>query len=190
MAVGADGRWTPGIGDPTLGGWITAAGYFVAAALAARAAWRQGGDRTVGASERRKLLAFWGLTAVAMALLGVNKQLDLQSWLTEAMRDLSRAQGWYESRRRYQLAFILLLGGAGTVAIMVAAVVFRSVLRRIAVALVGLGVLGTFVVMRAASFHHVDMLLHGGPLPLNWVVELGSVLLIAVSAWFAGRLRA
>jgi hypothetical protein len=106
------------------------------------------------------------------------------------LRDLSREQGWYESRRRYQMAFILLLGGVGTAAIVAAVVVFRSVLRRIAVALVGLGVLATFVLMRAASFHHVDMMLHGGPLPLNWVVELGSVLLIAVAAGLTGRPRA
>ena len=30
-----------------------------------------------------------------MLLLGINKQLDLQSLFTEVMRDMAHAQGWY-----------------------------------------------------------------------------------------------
>jgi hypothetical protein len=44
-------------------------------------------------------------------------------------------------------------------------------------------VITAFVVVRAASFHHVDLLLHGGPLPLNLVLELGGIVLVG---WFAG----
>ena len=45
--------------------------------------------------------------------LGVNKQLDLQTLFTQLARDLAMAQGWYEERRRYQVAFIIAIGLLG-----------------------------------------------------------------------------
>ena len=41
-----------------------------------------------------------------------------------------------------------------------------------------------FVVIRAASFHHVDALLASrlGGLKWNWILELGGILIVAVGA--------
>lgn len=189
MAVGLDGRWHPGIGDPTLVGWVTVGAYALAAALAARAALAaKAGSGSRGSREVR-LVYFWGIAAVALLLLGVNKQLDLQSWFTQAIRDLSRQQGWYEERRRYQMLFVMALAGVGLLATLAAAALLRRVLFRIGLALVGMGLLISFVVARAASFHHIDGLLRSGPLPLNLVAEIGSLVLIAMNAWAAGRSR-
>ncbi len=191
MAVGADGRWVPGIGDPTALGWLTVAAYGLAAALAARAAVAAttSGEAGAAAPRRGRLIAFWAPVAVLLLLLGINKQLDLQSWLTQVLRDLSHQQGWYDDRRPLQLAFVAALAGGGTLGLIAMAVVLRRDLPRIGVALVGLGVLVTFVAARAASFHHMDALLRSGPLPLNWVAELGGLVLILLNAWLAGRSR-
>ena len=58
-------------------------------------------------------------------------------------------------------------------------------------ALVGGTGLVIFVVIRAASFHHVDEALgyRFSGLRLNWLVEMGPLLLIIASAWRRRRVR-
>jgi len=191
MARGIDGRWAPGIGDATLQGWLTVGAYVLAAGLAASAALATSRlkEPSLPPSHRRRLVAFWWITAAVLVLLGLNKQLDLQSWLTQVMRDLAKEQGWYEARRQYQFEFVVAMGVVGVLSTVTMAVLMRRVLPRIGVALLGLGVLVTFVVARAASFHHMDALLHTGPLALNWWAEFGGISLIALNAWAAGRAR-
>jgi hypothetical protein len=41
-------------------------------------------------------------------LLGVNKQLDLQTLLGDVGRSVSTAQGWYDKRRAVQAVFVLV----------------------------------------------------------------------------------
>ena len=48
----------------------------------------------------------WRLLVAGMVALGVNKQLDLQSALTELARLYAHEQGWYGNRRQFQQAFI------------------------------------------------------------------------------------
>lgn len=194
LAAAADGRWRPGIGDPSLLGWATVASYAVAAWLCREAARRAG--RTahtvarlapVHAADQRALAAFWTGACALLVLLGVNKQLDLQSLLTQVGRDLAIAQGWYETRHRVQVAFVAGLAGLGALAGAGVAWRLRRVLGRVAGPLLGLAAIAVFVVVRAASFHHVDLRLHGGPLPLNPVFELGGIVLVG---WCAGRAAA
>jgi hypothetical protein len=191
MQVGADGRWQPGIGDPTLSGWLTVVAYGVVAVLATRAAlsMRKGQEGLFAPGDRQRLVRFWVVVAIVMLLLGVNKQLDLQSWFTQVARDLSKQGGWYESRRQVQFGFVVALACAGTVAIALMGFRMRRVWRRVAGAVVGLGVVTTFVMIRAASFHHIDMLLVSGPLPLNWALELGGIGLIGLTAWLGSQPR-
>ena len=84
--------------------------------------------------------------------MGINKQLDLQSWLIEMSRDLATAEGWYPRRRKRQ---IFLIGVVALIAfwggLAVATIIFRSVIWQVAVALIGPTFLVTFVVIRAAS---------------------------------------
>ena len=183
--TGADGRWHPGIGDPTIGGWITVAAYFTAACLAYRA-FRQQVRQPAGATGSRDHGGpawFWLLTTLVMVLLGINKQLDLQSWFTEIGRDLAYEQGWYDERRGLQALFVLGIGISGLVGTASLAVLLRRTIRRVRGAFLGLCFLAIFIIVRAASFHHIDRLLGDGTVPLNWVLELGSISLVAVSAW-------
>lgn len=175
MVLATDGRWHPGIGDPTATGWITVAAY----ALACLLCWCCT-RRTVPAPERR----FWWGMAVVMLLLGVNKQLDLQSWFTELGRDMARSHGWYERRQLMQLIFIAWLGAVGLVLISWLGSQIRNMHRCTRMAGMGLVVLGAFVLMRAASFHHVDVLLslNFSHVRLNAVFELSSIGVIVYAA--------
>ena len=127
---------------------------------------------------------FWLASAAIMAFLGVNKQLDLQTWLTYMARDLSLAQGWYEERQAVQVGFIVALAVAG---LAVMAALLRAVAGtgpEITCAAAGLVLLGVFVLIRASSFHHVDRLLgiQLASVQLNVILELGGIATVAVSA--------
>ncbi|MBB4657938.1 isopropylmalate isomerase [Parvularcula dongshanensis] len=167
-------HWSPGIGDPTAGGWITVLAYIAAAALCALVARRrEAGERV-----------FWAVLLVLLLALGVNKELDLQSALTAAGKCLAQAQGWYGTRRVVQRAFIL---GVGALCLGVGAFVLfamRRSLRAVWPAVAGLAFLLAFVATRAASFHHMDQLIGMRVLglKLNWVMELSGIGLIAAGA--------
>lgn len=172
-------RWRPGIGDPTVMGWLTVFAYFTAAFLCWRAA-------TKG-MHARKVRWFWTALAGLLIFLGINKQLDLQTAFTFIAKDFAKATGWYENRRIVQGIFVIMiaLGGMATSAALFW--FYRRELKILWPALAGLAFLGSFVVIRAASFHHVDQFLNAGPggFRMNWVLELGGIAAIAWPAWRA-----
>ena len=181
MTSSQDGRWHPGIGDPNVTGWITVAAYAGAMLLCYLC------QRKAEPGPTRQ---FWWAMVLTMGIFGINKQLDLQTLFTQVGRDLALQHGWYASRRTVQAIFIFALVVAGVVArvgLMKRLQGLDVYARRAAS---GLVVLGIFVVVRASSFHHVDVLL-GFTLEnirLNVVLELDGIAIIAVAAW--GRLRA
>jgi hypothetical protein len=176
MTNAADGRWQPSIGDPTAMGWIIVGAYGLAFVLCGWCAWR-----SAPRPERR----FWGVMAVVMLLLGINKQLDLQTWLTQFGRDWALAGGWYESRRVIQALFIFWLG-MGVLGLKAwLGLRLQALQKPTRLAGMGLLLLGAFVLMRAASFHHVDAMLgvHFANVQLHTVFELGGLAVIVYAAW-------
>lgn len=178
------GRWQPGIGDPTLMGWLTVLAYFAAAWLCWRALHAVLRAPRTMQRERWRLASFWWVVAVLLFFLGINKQLDLQSLFTQIARDMSVAQGWYERRREYQVAFIVGVAVTSFVMTVGAGLWLRHHLRDLADGLLGLALLVGFVAIRAASFHHVDTLLRTEFIGVrfNWLMEIGAIALIAYSA--------
>lgn len=175
MALDVDGRWVPSIGDPSPVGWITVAVYAVAALLAAR---------NVAAARRTAVpTSVWITLTIVMVALGINKQLDLQTWLGEIGRDVARAQGWYEQRRIVQGAFLvaLTLGAVGLVA--GARRYWAASLLEYRWVFAGITLLLMFIVVRAASFHHIDQLIgvDVGVTSLARAMEIAGVLVVAVA---------
>ena len=171
-------------------GWATVAVYALAALLAAfvaRAA-------PFPARSRGRERAFWGLMALALACLAVNKELDLQSFLTALGRCMANAQGWYEERQAVQIGFVLALVAATGAAFALLLALLRGTWRRSLLPLLGLAFVSGFVLVRAVGFHRVDRLIGLELLSVraNWVLELAGPLLIsAVALWLlvAGRQR-
>jgi len=173
--------WRPGIGDASLMGWLTVAAYLLAgiscgwAAFAARSAGEAAGP------DWQK----WIATTVLLAALGLNKQLDLQSLVTDLGRVLARQQGWYQDRRGVQTLVVL---GTFAVSLLTALAVFRQ-FRKFWLdnLLLGTGIilLATFVVVRAISFHHLDVLLgtRMAGMKANWLLELTGIATIWLAAF-------
>lgn len=196
LADGAGIGWRPGIGDPSWTGWLTVIAYALAACLsglawrACRVEARRLGHADPREARNQRLLArFWLLAGVMLIALGINKQLDVQSLFTEVLRNVAHVQGWYDERRRYQFRFVVGIAGAGVVGVAALAWALRDVIGRVWLAVVGLGWMTSFVIIRAASFHHVDSFLRSVTQVGNAALELSGILMIAAGAGLALRGR-
>ena len=180
-------RWRPQIGDPGFMGWLTVAAYAAGAVLCFIAAHRC--LVTADAGETRRRRRMWLGIGVLMSFLCINKQLDLQSLFTDVGRVLATHEGWYNQRRMVQRWFVIAVAAAGAMTFVIMAWKIRSVLRESIVLLLGLTSLLTFIVIRAASFHHFDVFIRSELLGVrvNWVLELGGIALIALSAAQSAR---
>lgn len=169
--------------DRTTFAWIIVVCYF-AGAGASFWAW-------AGAESRER--RFWLATAILLVLLGINKELDLQNALTQSARAIVQDLGWYEQRRLMQGGFLLLLGTAGVVAMVFLANWLRRSSLPAKTAVTGIVLLFAFVIMRAASFHHIDywVTIDAAGLRSGWWLEPVGIAVIGVSAlvYRAGRSR-
>ena len=162
-------------------GWVTVAGY----GMAALACWRAAGKRASSQREGPQAdRSTWLIVSVLMTFLCVNKQLDLQSLGTEIGRAIARASGWYEERRVFQ--FWLVIGAAALTVAAAGLLAYRGwrFWREHLLLLAGLTFLVTFVVVRAMSFHHVDEFLwfELAGARMNWILELVGIALVWLAA--------
>ncbi|MEM1265611.1 MAG: isopropylmalate isomerase [Pseudomonadota bacterium] len=172
--------WSPGIGDPTIWGWLTVALYLVTA-VSAFSASRAPFRLRPGVGRER---LFWGGIAVIMLFLAANKQLDLQSFMTAYGRCTAVDQGWYEDRRSVQLIFIMTLLTWSAIAAFSLVVLLWGRLARLWPAALGLVVVMGFVAIRAVGFHGTDALINLtiGGVPVNLFLEAIGPLLITSNA--------
>lgn len=182
-------RWHLGIGDPSFMGWFTVFAYACAVVMALVA--NQSDPSGEDVRQRRIRKRLWLAVAFVMTCLCFNKQLDLQTLFTDIGREVAKEGGWYEGRRSVQKAFILLvLVGAATFGgwIMWR---FQQFWRGQKLLLAGLLFLLTFVVVRAISFHHVDVFLGRRVFgfKMNWALELTGIGLIIFAALLEWRGR-
>jgi hypothetical protein len=168
--------WTFSIGDPTFTGWIITLADLAAATLCLRAATAARDDEA----------RFWTLAGILLLLLGLNKQLDLQTLLTELARQWAREGGWYQDRRAYQAIFVLMITLAGIAVVWKLRARFATSGRAVKGGLIGLTLTLLFVLVRAGSFHHLDEILHlefMGARTHRLLEALG-IIVLAASAFF------
>jgi len=156
--------------------WFIVAAYFAAAALsfwAARAAQENG----------REWL-FWFGCALLMVLLAFNKQLDLQSYVTTFGRSLAEKEGWFRERRGVQEIFILLLAIVAVATIATLWFWLRHSAAAVKTGAFGLVLLFAFILLRAASFHHMDSWVtrNVAGMRSGWWLELLGIAVTALSA--------
>ena len=166
--------WSPAIGDPTFLGWFTVGAYGVAAVLVGLVALKDTlGDR-----------ALWAFCAVLLLALMVNKQLDLQSFVTALIRCHAHAAGWWEHRRDIQEIFIVVVGAFAVIGLLgILAFAQEGIFRNILLFAGLLTILG-FIAIRAAGFHNFDRLIGRDLwiLKMNHVLELSAIALFVIAA--------
>jgi hypothetical protein len=177
------GQWSPGIGDPTIIGWVTVVLYAVAAVLCWRAA-RECRKLPPKMIIRRET-TMWRLLSIVLWLLCINKQLDLQSAFTEIGRMIALQNDWYEERQVYQKMFIEGLALVGAFCTCLLLFITWKMSRSIKLAMLGLCVLGVFILTRASSFHHFDQFIGSRLLGVkwNWILEISGIGVVALAAY-------
>ena len=171
-----------GIGDPTFIGWFTVVAYVIAALLCWVAAARA---RAFDGRAR----AFWMFFTLFMIALGINKQLDLQTAFTVVLKHFAKSTGWYDDRRIFQAMFIFIIGFFGLAFGFLAWVWTSRTLPQHRMTVLGGIFLVCFIVIRAASFHHIDEIL-GRQIAffrVNHALELSGIGCVALGAFRARR---
>ncbi|TCD01869.1 hypothetical protein EYB45_10570 [Erythrobacteraceae bacterium CFH 75059] len=177
--------WKASLAGADLADWVTVAAYLGTAALSAGAA------RQAFLRRRPRERLFWLLVTGLLCFLGVNELLDLQTLLTDIGRANARAYGWYGNHRQVQYYFVLILSLIAVAAGMLMLRLTRRTPGSIRLALAGLVFIGLFVLLRAASFHHLDDLLGSGfkSFPLGSFQEVFGIALVALAAALYRRRR-
>lgn len=183
------------VGDASLNGWATFFVYLVTAALcfvnSRRSAAFAGGRRVALARSRRR---FWLVLAALLLLLGLSRQLDLQTLAASAARTVLREDDVYGERSGLQIGLVVAIGTFGTIGLLIALVSFRRVEASVLVAMAGAALLMIFTLIRTISLHDIDrLLMQGIGVPhaqVNNVIEIGALLLVAAAAYgFTRQLR-
>jgi len=172
-----NGRWVPSIGDPTIIGWVTVAVYFIVAIICLKA--------TFTSSSEKSIKNFWLFLTFFLIALGINKQLDLQSLLTQIGKGIAIEQGLYKDRHIVQAGFIILIGLLGVTALTFLIKTYRNTNFSIKTALTGCVILFSFILIRASSFHHMDIFINMKlvGVKMNWLLELGGLAIIGVGGF-------
>ena len=204
--------WRPRMADAAVPGTLIVALYLIVAVACAWALYvarigarmakeyrkveRRKHDHT--AAYRASFL-FWAFLTLCMVILGVNKHLDLESWLTEFGRNIALSQEWYETRSSVQRPLVAGVAGFGLISLAVLLALTRRLLPRHVLAFVGTVILLCFVIARAMSFHQLDdaLAIELLGVRVRWLLELGGILCIGACAvkncrWYGlpHRLRA
>lgn len=177
--------WRPRIGDPSPMDWGITAIYFLGSVICFLTART---EPQTSQHERGRHRRFWLALAVMMLALGLNKQLDLQTLLTQVGREIARSGGWYGQRRVFQAAFVFNCVVLGAIFAGVGWRMLRGQSRVAYLAYLGVVFLITFVVLRAASFHHIDTVLYRLPglgRNVNFGLELVGVLIVTTSGFMS-----
>jgi hypothetical protein len=176
VAGTVDGHWHAGIGDPTAFGWVTVIFYMAAVTCSYK--------KYIALKKSTDAPKFWLYLTIFLLFLGINKQLDLQTWLTSTMRENAVAHGWYANRRIVQTAFIIFLGVGMLIAMLGLRMLLAKSWQLYKLTWVGILLLCTFILMRAASFHHFDIFIntHFLGLRINVILEIGALILIITEA--------
>jgi len=93
------GGWQLSFHDDHFVGWLITGSYLLSALLAGLIA------SFHNHLDEKHVTKFWNTSSLLMVLLGINKQLALQTLLIETGKQIANVQGWYDKRRIVQFLF-------------------------------------------------------------------------------------
>lgn len=179
------GAWKPGIGDPSFMGWFTVFSYYLVASLCLL--------KMISRAllPGKKAWLFWAFMCLTMIVLGIIKQYNLLSAVTEMWRLIARHGGWMEQRWIFQVGAMILFF---VISVIFSTFLYRRSLQFFSVqekiAAFGLVYLVLFVGLRAISLHQLGTVLGWEiwGVRINWIAELFGIYWICF-AIFRPRLR-
>jgi hypothetical protein len=177
-----NGYWREHAGDHTLMGWCITGLYLAGTGMCMVCI-------TKSRQHAQSCTWFWWICMLALLLLGINKQLDLQMLLADLGRTYARSHAWYSRRKPVQIQAVSIslafcLGMAEIIMFKL-----REQLKVTWLALFGLAILALYFGLRMVSLHQVDkhVMLSCRGVALGSLVEIGGILCVSTSALMGWR---
>lgn len=174
--------WTPVVGGRSAIHWLLTLAYLGTAALSFEVSRRS----RLPSQEKnsRHQSRFWLLVAIALLLLGINKQIDIQAGVMAAGRCFALMHGWLHERRPLLELLVVAVLLFAFASLIMAVWLLRNVLGPNILAVIGLVFVATFLVVRAASLRDLDELIGVQiiGIRLGWLFELAGIACIAANA--------
>lgn len=169
--------WHPTIGDPSFMGWFTVLAYFVTFLLSLKVV---SISEHIFARRRKRQKQLWITISALFLFLCINKQLDLQSFLTASVRYLLQEWDIFEYKRDLQKLFIASIFFSGIAVFVFIFKQLQQVIKKHTIAIIGIVFLSMFILIRASSFHNIDSFLVNDLLgfKMNWLLELTGIGLV------------
>lgn len=146
-----------------------------------------------GSPGQRAQIGGWLFCSAAFAVLALLRLFEIEDRFREALRHFGRAIGGYDDRAVLQVPLVVLTVVGALAIVLFAYRVLRNghvgEERHLTLALLALAGFVPLYALRTISWHVADMLLYGGSLRLNWVLDLALTVLVAGSALLFIRKR-
>jgi hypothetical protein len=161
-------------------GWVVAVVYVIGAVFCAQAGLV---TQQHGRARSDKQQPWWGL-AVVLLFLGLNKWLNLQTWLINLGSAVSQSEGWSQYGHAVRVGFVVLFTLAVLTATIACLVKWGWFFKQQPLVGTGVALLFLFIVVRAATINHIDDLLHVNLHDdyWGWILELLATTCFAWSA--------
>jgi len=92
--------------------------------------------------------------SIFLLMLGINKELDLQTHFILYMRDLALKHDWYANRTLVKKAFVFIFCGVTVCVLVFFRLVFTKIWKEYALACLGVFTIIGFVILRVIYFNH------------------------------------
>jgi hypothetical protein len=189
-----EAHWEFAVGDPTVLGWVTAIGYFIAA-LACAGCWQRR-NHFVEPRSAGRFGAYNVLLGLALLLLALNKQFDLQGLVHATGRNLAIRQGWFDRRHDAMRLALVVVGVVGVLSVAGVLLLMRGLWTRLWLSVLGVALLAGFAFVRTGEVLGLSQQTERqliGSVHVSHVLELAGIALVFLSALrrnTAGKTRA
>jgi uncharacterized membrane protein len=157
-------------------GWFTVYSYYLTAGVCLL--------KLIRERRHKPEWIFWGIICFGMVLLGVIKQFNLLTAVTEIGRIIARSGAWMEQRRFVQIwAMVVVIGVFIITAIIICALPMQVVAHN-TMTILGFAYLVLFVILRGISLHQFGTILGYEILGarINWLAELLGIYWVCFSS--------
>ncbi len=138
-------------------------------------------------TDHRTLYRFWTISSIVLLFIGMDTVLCISTFITEWLREIARAGGWYETRHAIQYKVLIGLGLASLLFTGKLSRAIDTVWHLVRMEVISIIILISLFLLRTISFHDTDAVLgtRFAQESLQTMLELiGLGLSLTGSRWF------
>lgn len=133
-------------------------------------------------------IIFFSITIILLVMIFL-RLLDINDYLTEEIRIVTRSEGWYGGRRTFQMFFVSGVIISGIISLILLERKLDIVWQYYSMTLYGIIFLISFMIINIVSYHPIDQLLQKelGDIRYNRIIESLNITWIIISLFGSYR---